>query len=210
MKKFEFKKLDKKGFTLTEVMIGMTILTVAIVASTNLLISFISSNKLIVENTQAYFLAQEGLEAMRNIRDSNWLNKVNFKGPDSTQNQGNNNFYLNIENGKFYSLFLDENFINGNLNSKPWMLEAVGDDDISKDNTLICINNTENPRFTSCAAGYDKTKFHRYIEITKSKQCEGALPEDDLCNKDSFLARSYVKWDKGEIILEEVMTNWKD
>ncbi len=64
---------SKKGFTLTEVMIAMSILTVAIVSATNLLISLMNSNRVNVTTLQAYFLAQEGLEIARNIRDTNWL-----------------------------------------------------------------------------------------------------------------------------------------
>ena len=64
---------NQKGFTLTEVMIGMMILTVAIVSATQLLIGIMNSNKAIIHNLQAYYLAQEGIEAVRNIRDTNWL-----------------------------------------------------------------------------------------------------------------------------------------
>lgn len=79
------KKLinDNKGFSLTEVMIGMMILAVAIVAVSNLLITVIGANRESVADLQAYYLAEEGIEAVRNIRDSNWLHGKDWLGADS-------------------------------------------------------------------------------------------------------------------------------
>ena len=74
----KFRKTS--GFSLTEVMIGIMILTVAIVSASNLLVSLVKTNRLNVQTLQAYYLAQEGLEAVRNIRDTNWLHNLDFKG----------------------------------------------------------------------------------------------------------------------------------
>ena len=72
---FKFLKKIKRsdGFTLTEVMIGMSILTVAIVSSTNLVMGLMQANSNNVKTLQAYYLAQEGIELVRNVRDTNWL-----------------------------------------------------------------------------------------------------------------------------------------
>jgi len=63
----------KKGFTLLEVMIAISILTVGIggsyiLISQTLIMASESQNRLI-----ASYLAQEGIELVKNIRDSNWL-----------------------------------------------------------------------------------------------------------------------------------------
>ncbi|MDP2643077.1 MAG: type II secretion system protein [Candidatus Peregrinibacteria bacterium] len=74
-----FKKISgKRGFTLTEVLVGISILTVAIVSATNLLVTIVQSNKNNVKTLQAYYYAQEGIEAFRNIRDTNWLHNQNW------------------------------------------------------------------------------------------------------------------------------------
>jgi len=78
MKNLFTKISGKRGFTLTEVLIGISILTVAIVSATNLLITIVQSNKNNVKTLQAYYYAQEGIEAFRNIRDTNWLHNQDW------------------------------------------------------------------------------------------------------------------------------------
>jgi prepilin-type N-terminal cleavage/methylation domain-containing protein len=63
----------RDGFSLPEVMIAIFVLTVAIVAATNLLVSLMTTNQTNLKSLQAYYFAQEGLEGVRNIRDTNWL-----------------------------------------------------------------------------------------------------------------------------------------
>ena len=67
---------DKRGFTLIEVTVAMFLVTVGVLGVFTVIqrtISFISisSSKLV-----ASYLAQEGIETIRNIRDSNWLEDV--------------------------------------------------------------------------------------------------------------------------------------
>ncbi len=63
----------KKGFTLLEVIIAISVLTVGIGGS----FSLIQQTLILASQTQykliAAYLAQEGIEIVRNIRDSNWL-----------------------------------------------------------------------------------------------------------------------------------------
>lgn len=73
MKSFQFKIDDKtKGITLIETLVAIFVLITGIVGAFSLIISVMSftsynSNKLI-----ASYLAQEGVELVRNIRDINW------------------------------------------------------------------------------------------------------------------------------------------
>lgn len=77
------KHINNKGFTLTEVMLGIMILTIAIVTSTSILVGIINSNKRNVETLQAYYMAQEGIEAVTNMRDTNWLNNLHWLGDET-------------------------------------------------------------------------------------------------------------------------------
>ena len=79
--KIRFIKLKKNsGFSLMEVIISVAVIITALVASIALLsfsISGISTNK---SKIIAVSLAQEGLEIVRNTRDSNWF--FGNTGPD--------------------------------------------------------------------------------------------------------------------------------
>jgi len=71
---------NKQGFTLVEVIVAFSVLIMVIVAATNLLVSVIRSNNENENTLVAYGLAQEGLEAVRNMRDSDWLLGAKFSG----------------------------------------------------------------------------------------------------------------------------------
>lgn len=67
------KKINKKGFSLMEVIISVAVVITALVSSIALIsfsVSGASANK---SKLIAAILAQEGLEIVRNIRDNNWL-----------------------------------------------------------------------------------------------------------------------------------------
>ncbi|MDI6591435.1 MAG: prepilin-type N-terminal cleavage/methylation domain-containing protein [Patescibacteria group bacterium] len=112
--------LTNKGFTLLEVMAAIFVITVGVIGGmtavqkTITLIS-ISSSRLI-----AAYLVQEGIEIVRNIRDTNWLEGRAAEVPwdeglqicsagcegDYTMNQSLVSWqggYLNIDNNNFYS-----------------------------------------------------------------------------------------------------------
>lgn len=64
---------NKKSFTLLEVMIAITILTLAVGGSFALIQQTLVATSLAQSKLIAYYLAQEGIEIVKNIRDSNWL-----------------------------------------------------------------------------------------------------------------------------------------
>ncbi len=63
-----------KGFTILEVVLAIFILTVAVFASFSLVEQTITAASLNQSRLVAYYLAQEGVENVKNIRDENWLN----------------------------------------------------------------------------------------------------------------------------------------
>jgi type II secretory pathway pseudopilin PulG len=72
--------IKKRGFTLIEVIVAFSVIIMVILASTNLLVSIIRSNTDNVNRLVAYGLAQEALEGVRNMRDSDWLLGAGFDG----------------------------------------------------------------------------------------------------------------------------------
>lgn len=189
-----------RGFTLIETMIGLTILTIAIVTATSLLIGLIQSNRHITKSLQAYYLAQEGLEAVRNIRDTNWMNNYEWeKGIEIDNDYSNFGF-------KFGEPDWEEN---------------------DNDTIFLCGSEGGNQYFsTSCHNSSDKidTGFKRKIEISEPDYCSTNSEENsedytdnnfteetkDLCEDEkAMLVTSTVSFDKGEVVLEMILTDWK-
>lgn len=65
--------MDKKGFTILEMIVAIFVLTVGLIAMLSLMHRAIFAAELFSSRLKAAYLAQEGLEIVRNIRDSNWL-----------------------------------------------------------------------------------------------------------------------------------------
>ncbi len=74
------KKTRKMGFSLPEIIIAMAVLLMVITTSTGILVTVIRTNSYNVDSLVAYGYAQEGIEAVRMMRDSNWKLGVEFDG----------------------------------------------------------------------------------------------------------------------------------
>ena len=67
--------IKQKGFTLIETLIAITVLLIAIVAPMSLASEGILAARLAQDQIVAFYLAQEGVEAVRNLRDENRFNR---------------------------------------------------------------------------------------------------------------------------------------
>jgi len=67
-----------RGFTLIEVLVSLVIITVAMGPVIILATSAVNVTSRIEHNLIASNLAQEGIEVIRNIRDTNWANNRSF------------------------------------------------------------------------------------------------------------------------------------
>ena len=65
--------MKKKGFTLLEAVVSMFIVTVGVGAVFVLINQTLNSNRIISSKFTAIYLAQEGVELAREVRDSNFL-----------------------------------------------------------------------------------------------------------------------------------------
>lgn len=100
------------GFTLIETLVSLVILTVVLIPISNLSNSITRVNASLQDNLIAAGLAQEGIEVVRAIRDTNWFNNRAF---DYGLNDGayqtewdsttllslNGNPVLKLDNGKY-------------------------------------------------------------------------------------------------------------
>jgi prepilin-type N-terminal cleavage/methylation domain-containing protein len=71
-------RLRKNGFTLPELMVGIFILSVGIVSVSGLVSSLALYSRFLNMKLTAAYLTQEGLEIVRNIRDTNWIEKTDW------------------------------------------------------------------------------------------------------------------------------------
>jgi|SRR3989338_1498623 len=69
---------NQKGFSLLEMIAAVMILTIGVSAIAGLINSTISSSRGIEERIIATYLAQEGVEVIRNIRDTSWIEGENW------------------------------------------------------------------------------------------------------------------------------------
>jgi hypothetical protein len=66
-------KNNSRAFTILEVMLAIFILTAAVAGSFSLIQQTLWASSLNQSKLIAYYLGQEGIEIVRNIRDNNWL-----------------------------------------------------------------------------------------------------------------------------------------
>lgn len=69
----------KKGFTLIEVVIAIFIATVGIMGAFSIIQQVVAYTSASYNRLTAAYLAQEGIEVVRNIRDGNWLKGGNWQ-----------------------------------------------------------------------------------------------------------------------------------
>ncbi|MCJ7786894.1 prepilin-type N-terminal cleavage/methylation domain-containing protein, partial [Patescibacteria group bacterium] len=109
------------GFTLLEVLVAIFVIMVGIAGTLGVIQQGISYTQLSSSRLTANYWAQEGIEIIRNIRDTNWLEwrtnpdilwldgilsddwEADYKTQNLTQNYAGT--YLNIDNSGFYSYF---------------------------------------------------------------------------------------------------------
>jgi prepilin-type N-terminal cleavage/methylation domain-containing protein len=70
----------EKGFTIIEVIIAIFILTVGVLGAFSAIQMIAAFTSNVSSRLAAVYLAQEGIENVRNIRDSNWLEKRDIPG----------------------------------------------------------------------------------------------------------------------------------
>lgn len=195
MKNLFAKIRDKRGFTLTEVLIGISILTVAIVSATTLLVTIVESNRNNVKTLQAYYYAQEGIEAFRNIRDTNWLHNQEWLTGKVNQDIWGNGFAVgNIyeiesKEGVFTTPALSEDISSVGMRAyAPWQVNLL-----SSENSAVP-NENEN--------GLSRVIFVYPYDCDIKPKCD-----------DYVRVVSKVFWTDGgsekKVELNEIFTNWK-
>ncbi len=72
--------MKKQAFTLIETLMAVTVISIVFMAVVGLILMTIQGNRRNLHKLQATAYAQEGLEAVRYLRDSNWLQNYEWTG----------------------------------------------------------------------------------------------------------------------------------
>lgn len=212
----QLNKTTREGFTLPEVLVSIAVLVVVIFSVTNLVVSIIRTNNENIHTLTAYGLAQEGLEAVRNIRDSNWLLGARYNGklgalqheiwgatfPDT---QNSEEYYI-VKYGVF-DRPLDNPSIEQISSVTPWKLETVtGPDDEKTALRRRVDTNTGEVRFEhpeQLSTAGDPTPYRRYVLV------ENISPSSDF---EMMRVTSVVEWEEQarekEVRLVTELTDW--
>ena len=217
----QFKK-TKKGFSLIEVLISFTILSISLIAITQLITGSIRAN---LENTsriQAYYLAQQGIEAVRHIRDSNWQQNIGFQSAEF-QNQlwiSNNGSTSNIAPTTNQDLIVDiQTNSLGNIQKSVTLSEA----NFSNSRLYLNRDSQSNLYFFSHTPSNQPTEFRRVINIKndfadldkleKNLQLSTLTGKPDAQLQNNFiLVESTVYYGRDfqkQISLRTILTDWK-
>jgi len=184
---------DKTGFTLLETIIAVFVVTVGLIG---IFISIQNLNKYISEVSDkliASYLAQEGLEIIRNIRDTNWIESENPENPDNSWDEGLSTNCINgCEVDYFCTTVEDPNSINPQDHN---CLKSYDAGQFLKIDSNGFYNYTEG----------SNTKFKRKITITKE-----SIPntEDYALLIKAEIFRNYEI--KPIVEVMEKLYNWKE
>lgn len=193
---------NKSGFTLTEVLIAVLVLVTAIVASTNLVVSMIRSNSTNLSYLQAYYYAEEGVEAFRNMRDTHFLHNLDFRGKGANIWDFQDGF---SDNGDYVVVVNSGNFNSSEMATKdnlrmysPWK--------ISKAEVGVGVGAGEKVKFQKSSAGQagqEDTIFERVCSVVGD--ASGVAAVSVSCK---------VSWDGGgsekDVTLTAILTDWKN
>lgn len=210
------------AFTLIEVLISMAVLSLSFAALTGLLLTSMRANRANIDDFLAYNLAQEGLEAVRNIRDSNWLSNFSWTGSTATfvDEDGNTISPSNsldsssclIGGSSFFRVSINYLF-DPDTNYNPWMVECLTFDPTAAENInhsdLFLYEHSDfgfvHAMTSDCCDVESKSRFRRYLEV--SFVDVGGEPQAGL------RVKSVVGWNEvgkeESLVLSTILTDWK-
>lgn len=220
-----FTKIKSRhGETIVEVMIAVIVLVIGVLAAVRLLITSGIQNELSQERVIATNLAREGIEAMRNIRGTNWLrfsgekrrcwNNADFVAPITCEDDNSDGVPNNvIEHDVFYiAKFDDSNY--------RWELEKITNplnlsDGINLDDEKYRLRtDTGNGllNHVPVGAGIEDTIYFRELKIEYMNDTATALSLTTPEEKANVVRiTSRIEWeDRGrlnEIILTGILTD---
>lgn len=199
------KLSTKKAFGIAEVLIASTIIVMIVFALTAAGRSSLRAAIYLHQRAQATYLAQEGIETLRQVRDSNWI--------DATPGTGWSSFDLTSMAAKDYP-----KDGSGNTYSK------LAFDDAAKRFKVAGLDSIE-ANITPELINIDDVDFKRTVVFSRIAKDQSAtlLPTDNTsastqkstsvqADINAIKATIKVTWDNNgqkEITMSEIITNWR-
>jgi len=176
---------NKKAFTLIEALVAISILMIAIASPMTLVQKSLSTATLSKDQMIAAFLAQDAIEAVKNIRDQ--IAVISISGTDEDWLVGSGGVSLspcmctgdsddcNFDSASIKFCTIDT------ADSSVWktgdIKEYIGDTSYSSAILKINYNNSTNEKtfmkYDYSSSGADYSKFSRYINIKKTGGLDG-------------------------------------
>lgn len=188
---------DRRGQSLVEVMITIFIVVVGLAAVLSLLVFSLtavrdSENRVIAAN-----FAREGIDVVRNIRDTNWL-----KGCPEPDNP-DDCFYWNTglsSEGDYTAIAIF------NPGAGSWSLDFIPNEIVIGDSSTRLYRGSDNLAVQALTPpeGFTATNYYRLLTLDPINDVNGDQVGID--------AKAQVKWiDHGEhsLVVEEKMYNWR-
>jgi len=196
---------------LPEILIGVSVLAIAIITATNLIVGITRSNRANMDDLTAYYLASEAIEAVRSVRDTQWMNNLKWTG-DASYNFWSRGTGIDFEQGGTYIVsrkagtqaFASADALTALRSSAPWQISKIKavekDSPVTKLHLFKVANLKQFLHLSHTTLGDSlDSKFSRYVSI-------------ELVDK-AMEVKSTVKWsDKGNernVTLSTVLTDWK-
>ena len=184
---FKQKNKFKKGFGLLEVLLSGVIIILILGALVTIGHAAVRNSEYVAERTQAIYLAQEGLETVRQIRDTNWIDQSNTTQWNSLTGSGpvNSNYCFSITSATRFLLVSGTSITLANCKSA------------SKQSLTI-----------------DQITYNRkiYIELNPANLLPATDSSDTLRNN-SMKVTSIVTWtfngQSKSVEGSEILTNWR-
>jgi type II secretory pathway pseudopilin PulG len=202
---------NRKGFSLIEVLISFMILTITVIASVSLLSASIRNNQENILRLQAYNLAQQGLEGIRNIRDSNWTQNQGFTNTSNSL-WGEANIYPGASSDGEINILI-EPIINASIptSGTPWRLKQAS----TSNSDLYLDQHIDGTKFFTHTPTETTTPFRRIIKITKNfEDLDKIQSETEAISDDLIVVTSTVYYDfrgrEKELAISTILTDWKE
>lgn len=203
---------DSRGQTLIEAVVAIAIIGIALVGFlSQSTYNFLASTESLKRNT-GLNLAREGIEAVRNIRDSNWL--AGCPDPDEP-------------NCYYWHTGLSQNL---EYRAIPFFQSAAGewklifvnktfDDCVQSQACVLFVNDLG--LYTADPTGAVASDYYRQVEIRPICQNENACGGDGICESGELCPGeqigvkviSHVRWkqkdDWRNVVLSDYLYNWR-
>lgn len=188
------KKISSAWFSIIEVLIGIFVFTLGLVAVYALISSSLRVNNYNKHAIVASNLAREQIELIKNIRDTNYEQLKVWNAINS----------WNLDTDKYYKIFLENSDVDISLQEKT----AWDKNDITNNTDYqICLDASNAYNYCDAiSGGTQKTPYYKYVYISQAKD------SSDVPIEDSYIITSKVIWysyGAHEFEIKTLLSDWR-